>query len=440
MPSGYSHSYSFLSRLISGIRRISGRRGGIAVMLAGISIFVFSVVLAAAVAPNVGVAADDRRVTIVGSQGGGPGLHDDGSVYQLDGRSVAWRLADADSYFDVTKLPTGTVLAGYMNGETTPCGPYDEPCARTGFRVINPPEITADSSPTVTDEYSFPVRTRVNSEVHDVERLGPNEYVFTDMDAERIAIVDNGTITWEWYANETYDAPPDPTRTDWLHINDIDVIDSDRFLVSVRNAHQLVIIERGHGVVEVINKDESGNGKGDPSVLRQQHNPQWLGNGTVLVADSHNDRIVELHRGADDSWEVTWSIAAAEGVPFSWPRDADRLSNGNTLITDSLNKRIVEINNSGVAVWSYQTQKVPYEADRLPAGERVGGVAYTNANNIDTAASTATGRNIPILSLLLIGIQTGIQTPFWFAEIHVATGVLALISIICGSGLILKNR
>ena len=438
MPSGRSHS--FLSRLISLRRLISGRRRGIVIILVGISIFTASVVLAAAVAPNVGVAADERRMTIVGSQGGGPGLHDDGSVYQLNGRSIAWQLADADSYFDVTKLPDGTVLAGYMNGETTPCGPYDEPCARTGFRVIDPPKMGVDEAPTVTDEYSFPVRTRVNSEVHDVERLGPNEYVFTDMDAERVAIVDNGTITWEWYANTTYDAPPDPTRADWLHINDIDVIDSDRFLVSVRNAHQLVIIERGQGVVEVINKDESGNGKGDPSVLRQQHNPQWLGNGTVLVADSHNDRIVELHRGADDNWELTSSITAAEGVPFSWPRDADRLSNGNTLITDSLNKRIVEINSSGVAIWSYQTQNVPYEADRLPAGERVGGVTYTNAETVETTANTATGQNIPVLSLLLIGIQTGIQTPFWFTEIHVATGVLALISIILGTGLIITDR
>ncbi|ERG95493.1 hypothetical protein [Haloquadratum walsbyi] len=438
MPSERSHSP--LSGLISYIRLISGRRGGIAVIIAGISIFILSVVLAAAVAPNVGVAADDRRVTIVGSQGGGPGLHDGGSVYQLTGQSIAWQLADADSYFDVTKLSDGTILAGYMNGETTQCGPYDEPCARTGFRVINSAGMNVDETPTVTDEYSFPVRTRVNSEVHDVEQLGPKKYIFTDMDAERVAIVDNGRVTWEWYANTTYDEPSDPTQTDWLHINDIDVIDSDRFLVSVRNAHQLVIIERGQGVVEVINKDQSGNGKGDPSILRQQHNPQWLGNGTVLVADSHNDRIVELHRGADNHWEVTWSITAAEGVPFSWPRDADRLSNGNTLITDSLNKRIVEINSSGAAVWSYQTQKVPYEADRLPGGERVGGVAYTDIDTIETTANTTTGQNIPILSLLLTGVQTGIQTPFWFTEIHVATGVMAVISVIFGSGLIIKNR
>lgn len=198
------------------------------------------------------------------------------------------------------------------------------------------------------------------------------------MEHERIFTVEGGEVTWEWNASSFYDAPPDPTTTDWLHINDVDVIDKGRYLVSVRNANQIVIVQRGSGVVDVINEDTSdtndascrGSGQladydrdgevkcGDPTVLDHQHNPQWLGDGAVLVADSENDRVVELHRTTNGGWRPEWTLEGAGGIAFNWPRDADRLPNGNTLITDTLNRRIVEVNESGEVVWSVQTERI----------------------------------------------------------------------------------
>ncbi|WP_435183169.1 aryl-sulfate sulfotransferase [Halobellus sp. EA9] len=421
----------------------SAERAGALLALAGVVLFVSSLVVGAALAPDVGTAGDgETRRTLVGSQGGGPGLHEKGSVYLLDGREIRWRAGDTDSYFDVTMLPDGRVMAGFMDSGYADCGPYDAPCTHTGFRIIEP-NAGSEAAPEVVSEYSFPVRTRKNSEVHDVERLSPGKYLVTDMEYERIFIVSEGEITWQWNASERYDAPADPTRTDWLHINDVDVISEDRYLVSVRNAHQLVIVERGEGVVEVINADEdrnpdeNPNPKGDPTVLRQQHNPQWLGNGTVLVADSHNDRIVELRRNRSGEWNVAWALYGAEGVKFNWPRDADRLPNGNTLITDSLNKRIVEVNRTGATVWSYQTPQVPYEADRLPAGETVGGVAYADGGGATTIGE---GRDVPVLSFLLVVLQTGLQTPFWFGEAHVAVALISLACVLAGAGTALRGR
>jgi hypothetical protein len=336
-------------------------------------------------------------------------------------------------------LPNGSVMAGFMQGGNTDCGPYESPCAHTGFRIVDP---NADSAadPEITYEYAFPVRTEKNSEVHDVERLDSGEFLVTDMDRERIFTVRNGAVTWQWNASQRYDAPADPTRTDWLHINDVDVIGEDRYLVSVRNAHQLVIVERGAGVVEVINEGDGDSTRGDPTLLRQQHNPQWLGNGSVLVADSHNDRIVELERGPDGEWTVAWEIYAAEGVNFNWPRDADRLANGNTLITDSLNKRLVEVNRSGATVWSYNTPEVPYEAERLPEGETVGGTAYADAGGDDGPTTIGQQRDVPVLSFLLVIVQTAIQTPFWFSELHVAVSLLSIGSVAGGVGLLARAR
>ncbi|MFD1598741.1 arylsulfotransferase family protein [Halobellus rarus] len=415
----------------------SGRRTGAALVAFGVFLLVTSLLLGAALAPEVGSAEDgETRQTLVGSQGGGPGLHDHGSVYLLDGRETAWRAGDTDSYFDVTMLDNGSVMAGFMDDGYEDCGPYESPCTHTGFRIIDP---NADSAaaPEIEHEYSFPVRSRANSEVHDVELLDSGEFLVSDMEHERIFTVKNGEITWQWNASSRYDAPDDPTRTDWLHINDVDVIGEDRYLVSVRNAHQLVIVERGEGVVEVINGDEATT-EGDPTLLRQQHNPQWLGDGNVLVADSHNDRIVELERAEDGDWEVAWEIYAAEGVNFNWPRDADRLPNGNTLITDSLNQRVVEVDRNGSTVWSYGTPQVPYEAERLPAGETVGGVSY--ADGSDEPTSIGDGQSVPVLSFLLVLFQTGLQTPFWFTEVHVAVTIVSLLSVLGGGGLVVRDR
>lgn len=426
--------------------RFSSPSRGSLLILAGILLLVGTLSVSAALSPSIGqtTASDDQPRTLVGSQGGGVGWHEAGSVYLVDGMNVTWRESSADSYFDVTKTENGTVLAGFMDSGFSSCGPYESPCTRTGFRVIEP-----NPEPRVIAEYSFPVKTNDNSEVHDVERLESGEYLLTDMEYERIFTVKNGDITWQWNASSFYDAPSDPTTTDWLHINDVDVIDEDRYLVSVRNANQLVIVERGEGVVNVINEDITdsndascrrsgqladydGDGQvrcGDPTVLDHQHNPQWLGEGAILVADSENDRVVELHRAENGSWVPTWTLESAGDISFNWPRDADRLPNRNTLVTDTLNRRIVEVNESGAVVWSVRTERIPYEADRLPVGESVGGPRYTP----DSSASNSPPSDVPILSSMLVGLRAVIpSTPFWFTELQLGLTIVSMLLVFTG--------
>ncbi len=418
---------------------VSRDTAGTALAVGGVLVFVLALTVSAALAPSIGSAsADDdgeTRRTLVGSQGGGAGLHKYGSVYLLNGTETAWRESSAESYFDVTKLDNGSVMAGFMDGGYQQCGPYQSPCVHTGFRIIDP-----TPQPHVVHEYSFPVRTRKNSEVHDVEHLPSGEFLVTDMEHERIFTVKDGEVTWQWNASSKYDAPADPTKVDWLHINDVDVIGEGRYLVSVRNANQLVVVERGKGVVETINRDEDGDGEGDPSVLKRQHNPQWLGDGTVLVADSENNRVVELSRADDGDWEVVWTLESANGVGFSWPRDADRLANGNTLITDSANQRLVEVNESGEIVWSYKTRYIPYEADRLPEGEVAGNrSAYGTETDAESVVSGGSG-DVPVLSFLLQAARTSFPLPFWISELHVGLTFVCLGAVLSGAWLRLLPR
>ena len=226
--------------------------------------------------------------------------------------------------------------------------------------------------------------------------------------------------------------------------------------MSVRNANQLLVVEWEVGVVEVINEDRSdrndancrksdqlratdGNGEvrcGDPAMLDHQHNPQYLGEGAILVADSENDRVVELHETGGE-WTVVWRLRRTAGIELSWPRDADQLPNGNTLVTDTLNKRIVEVNESGTTVWSYKTKRNPYEADRLPIGEAVGGPAYS-----DTATDERRGGSgVPVLSILLVGIRAVYPAlPFWFGEGQLLFTLVSLGFVGSGTAIGLHKR
>lgn len=401
------------------------RLAGTLLVVAGVLLLVGSLAGSAALAPDRSMAAPDERRTLVGIQGGGPGLHEHGRVALFDGRgAVVWEIDAADSYFDVTMLADGRVLAAFMSDGYEACGEYEPPCSRTGFQLIDP-----TPSPRVIHEYSFPVRTKQNSEVHDVESLGDGRFLLTDMEHERVLAVDrNGSVAWQWNASRRYVSPEDPTRQDWLHINDVDDLGDGRLLVSVRNAHELLVVERGNGVIDAVD-----GGGGDR--FARQHNPQWLDDDAVLVADSKQDRVVELHRDGAGRWSVAWSIDGAGGLPFDWPRDADRLPNGNTLVTDTVNQRVVEVNESGEVVWSISTQNRPYEADRLPTGETVGGPRYGSGSG--TAGETAPSADIPGLTAAYGLVRAGLPLPYWVSEWHL---LAVLISFsLAGAGLWLRS-
>nr|WP_233274801.1 aryl-sulfate sulfotransferase [Haladaptatus cibarius] len=402
----------------------SGRRLGAGLMVVSIVSFALVLVVSAAVAPPISKAptTNNAEKTVIGVQS----TTTEGRVVVLDaaGEQI-WDFGQAASYHDVSRLPNGSVLASFMERGDDDCGFYESPCAHTGVRIINP-----EPNARIVYEWSFPVRTSGNSEVHDAELLPSGELLIADMDRERVfTLAPNGTKTWQWNASQYYDSPPDPTRTDWLHINDVDRIGEDRYLVSVRNAHQLLVVERGEGVVEVVNEDR------DTSVLNYQHNPQWLSEDAVLVADSENDRIVELHRNeATGQWEPEWQVHGAGGINFDWPRDADRLPNGNTLVTDSRNNRVVELNESGKMVWSARVPTVPYEADRDP-GE------YPAGNPADSDGVVGSGTTkLPVFSYLLDSARHVVALPYWLAGWHLAVGFVALLTFLVGFWLVVRSR
>jgi hypothetical protein len=424
---------------------------GTVLVLAGAALLVVTLGVSAALAPPRAVDGDRSGDTVVSVQG----FRSPGNVQGLDGSDLAWERTGAESYFEVERLSDGTVAVAFVEGGYEECGQFEPPCSHTGYRVVEP-----EPDPEVVSEFSFPVRTQTNSEVHAIDPLPDGGFALVDMEYERLLVVENGSVVWTWNASSLYDAPPDPTRTDWLHINDVERVGENRFLVSVRNANQLVVVERDAGVVEVINEDHGGDdttctgGKqledysgdsngdvrcGDPSVLAHQHNPHWLGDGAVLVADSDNDRVVELRR-TDDGWKPVWTLDSAGGISLDWPRDADRLPDGHTLVTDTLNKRVVEVDRNGEVVWGVSTEVVPYEADRLPHGEQTG-VPNAGGGARDRQAGTASPEDddVPVLSPTVVGLRVVIPwLPYWVGELQVSVALVSLVLAV--GGLAVRRR
>ncbi|UWG49805.1 Arylsulfotransferase family protein [Halalkaliarchaeum sp. AArc-CO] len=348
------------------------------------------------------------------------GVHswdNDGRLVEItpDGE-IAWEYAIDDSrFFGIDPLREGEAAPGiepqedgnvvlFALGEVIPAENCDEEhlsYEATFSHGLDPHEhcvknrvILMDrSNEEIVWEYNWHDEMIHWHEVHDAVVTEDGEVAIIDMGKNRVFTVNEaGEITWEWYAADHIDQgteffeehveasphvddPDDYAKSsevdDWIHWNDIVETEEGNFHLSVRNYDMLIEVDpETDEIVDTIGQP------GNHSVMQHQHNPQHLEeHGTVLIADSENNRAVEIDA---DTEEVVWEYTGPEGDPLQWPRDADRLPNGNTIITDSRNNRILEVSPSGEVVWQFEDPDgavipLPYVADRLPVGETAGG-------------------------------------------------------------------
>ncbi|MFW5938276.1 MAG: aryl-sulfate sulfotransferase, partial [Halanaeroarchaeum sp.] len=278
-----------------------------------------------------------------------------------------------------------------------------------------------------------------NHEVHDADRLENGNTAIIDMGNDRAFTVDrNGEILWEWYAEdhltpgtdfyEEYGGPErEGPESDWTHMNDIDQLENGNFQLSIRNFDVLIEVDpETNEIVDVIGEPRE-RPDNDP-ILHEQHNPHRLEEwGTVIVADSGSDRVVEL----DVENETTvWKYGGEDQL--NWPRDADRLPNGHTLITDSLNFRVIEVNESGEVVWEYSLadgdrRGIPYEADRMDLPEETGGPPGWQLNGTNGVAGNGTDTS-DLGPIATFEAYAMLYMPGWVERPQLAMVVLGVIA------------
>lgn len=365
------------------------------------------------------------HTTLVGLQG----YHEEGRAIELSpAGEVLWRYEKFDDVFDVEALGEERVqIAGASTVPDTECPSRFRDdgtpgCVRNAVRIV-------DRENKATEwEYAWYDVERHEHELHDVDRYrvnGEARWVFVDMGNDRVFAVDRaGEIQWRWSANETYDRPPEMgPEGDWTHINDIDRLGPGVFQVSLRNFDTVVELRvepnGSVGVTPIVGPNDYDATAAERGPLYEQHNPDRLAEGHLLVADSKGDRVVELDR----SGEVVWTVGGSGRL--DWPRDADRLGNGHTLITDSYNDRIVEVDGSGAVVWAVETGGLPYDADRLNAS-RAGEGSSDRPTAEGAALRSQESEASSVVDIAEYGLTLLKYTiPGWLSPYLLALGALA---------------
>ena len=284
----------------------------------------------------------------------------DGSVYYYNNSHT--------KYYDVDPVENASMTVEYTATDTIHTkGPHcrSPPCARNAIERVN---LTTGE---VTELFVRYAPQETAAEWHDADRINDTHVAVADMVDDEVYVVNtsSGVIDWAWGAQSEFPlSGGGPYPGDWAHLNDVEVLDDGRIMLSLRNQDQIVFINRTTGLQENWTLGADGN----HSVQFAQHNPDYIpkerGGPALVVADSQNNRIVEYQR-RNGSWVRTWTWSDSK---MQWPRDADRLPNGNTLITDTNGKRLMEVNESGAVVWQVRLSH-PYEAERLGTGDESAG-------------------------------------------------------------------
>lgn len=308
----------------------------------------------------------DEPITVASTQGF-PTAIDNGEIVAFtESGEVVYHESDYGMYFDIYPVESEEYTIRYTSSETLSgdsCSSVKtDECTRSVYREVN---MSTEESRTIYSEVTPHVSP---TRWHDVDEINSTHIVVASILHDGVFTVntETGEKEWVWNASEDYDRP-EGEELDWTHLNDVDVLEDDTIMISLRNQDQVVFIEKGDSGYQ-LNESRTLGTDNDYSILREQHNPDYFSSSenssSVIVGDSENNRIVEYER-TQNGWErsFTWSDERMQ-----WPRDADRLPNGNTLITDSNGERVLEIDSEGDVVWS-ATIGLPYEAERLGTGE-----------------------------------------------------------------------
>lgn len=282
------------------------------------------------------------------------------------------------TYWDVDFTSRDTVLVTVTDGlseeNVSACNPLPQRgtdhCQHQSLLLIN---LTTAEETVLYDRIDPKSRS---SEWHDADHLAGDLYVIADMYNDRVMVVNATTKTISWSWNVQQYAPISsggPFPSDWVHLNNVEVLDSGVITVSLRNQDQVIFLTREGDVLENMTLGEDDR----HAILNEQHNPDYIpearGGPALLIADSENSRIIEYQRDGNE-WRQSW---VWNNTRTQWPRDADRLPNGHTLINNG--GAVVEIDKQGKVVWQFKAPRL-YEVERYdgdpestgPSAERAG--------------------------------------------------------------------
>lgn len=241
-----------------------------------------------------------------------------------------------------------------------------------------------------TGEHEFVKEFEDAGDAHDVD-YEEGELLVADKENNRIFAynVSREEKTWVWNFSDHFERSHGGRHAGFTHLNDIDEIGEDRYLLSAKSFDQVLIVNRTTGEVE-----ETIGRPGDHDAMYAQHNPEYQvsanGTPTILIADSENDRVIEYAKTDEGEWELRYVL---KGGGLDEPRDVDWLPNGNLLVSDRIGHRVMEVTPTGEVVWEVYSPWQTYDAERVIYGDEP-----EAPNSIDLNVSgtfTLDGESVP---------------------------------------------
>ena len=102
------------------------------------------------------------------------------------------------------------------------------------------------------------------------------------------------------------------------------------------------------------------------------HTAKLMPNGNILIADTSNNRIIEVdRRGKLVFSSKDWADGSGilnDGSKLSYPNDVHFTESGNFVITDRNNNRVIEVDRNGRIIKQFKNLKHPHNGEILPNG------------------------------------------------------------------------
>ncbi len=115
-----------------------------------------------------------------------------------------------------------------------------------------------------------------------------------------------------------------------------------------------------------------------PTIEVTIYDPSKAYNGSTLLGDAYNNRLIEVGMEGNIIWEYS--------VPGEYIKEpiigleGEMLPNGHILISIS-NSGLYEVDRSGMEYWSYSDPKISHDADRLEDGSTI--YVFGNKDTVD---------------------------------------------------------
>jgi hypothetical protein len=230
-------------------------------------------------------------------------------------------------------------------------------------------------------EWEIPNEARANHDIH----LLPNGNILFHTGWTTIKeITPDKKIVWQ------YELTPKPGYTGKYTLHAFERLPNGRTMIAESGNQRIIEVDRDGKIVhEIALVADKPSATSDTRMVRS------VPGGGYLVAHEADRKIREYDRNGKVVWEYALQLnGKPETIPptatghGTMPFGVRRLANGNTLIGGGSNNRVIEVNKAGQIVWSVEAKDLPgislawiTTVDQLPNGNVIFGNSHAGPDN-----------------------------------------------------------